>query len=218
MATNMPPHNLVEVIGAARHLLDHPDATLDDLMRFVPGPDLPGGGRIVGLEGIREAYATGRGTFRTRATARVDSITPRRRGIVVTEQPYLVGPEKVIEKIKDLVQGKRLQGISDVKDLTDRKHGLRPVSYTHLDVYKRQVLRTPAQRAAFWEHATPPTADGPPDRWLTGMQTAPVLIVCLSDPGTYLDRYAAPDKGWTDRDPARWPVPYCCLLYTSRCV
>ncbi len=70
------------------------------------------------------------------------------------------------------------------------------------------VLRTPAQRAAFWEHATPPTADGPPDRWLTGMQTAPVLIVCLSDPGTYLDRYAAPDKGWTDRDPARWPVPY----------
>jgi DNA gyrase subunit A len=127
MATSMPPHNLVEVIGAARHLLDHPDATLDDLMRFVPGPDLPGGGRIVGLEGIREAYATGRGTFRTRATARVDSITPRRRGIVVTELPYLVGPEKVIEKIRDLVQGKRLQGISDVKDLTDRKHGLRLV-------------------------------------------------------------------------------------------
>lgn len=70
------------------------------------------------------------------------------------------------------------------------------------------VLRNPAERAAFWEHATPPTPDGPPDRWLTGMQTAPVLIVCLSDPGTYLERYAAPDKGWTDRDPARWPVPY----------
>jgi DNA gyrase subunit A len=127
MATSMPPHNLVEVIGAARHLIDHPDATLEDLMRFVPGPDLPGGGRIVGLEGIRDAYLTGRGTFRTRATARVDNITPRRKGIVVTELPYLVGPEKVIEKIKDLVQGKRLQGISDVKDLTDRKHGLQLV-------------------------------------------------------------------------------------------
>ena len=127
MATSMAPHNLVEVIGAARHLLDHPEATLEDLMRFVPGPDLPGGGRIVGLDGIREAYAGGRGTFRTRATARIDNLTPRRRGIVVSELPYLVGPEKVIEKIKDLVQAKRLAGISDVKDLTDRKHGLRLV-------------------------------------------------------------------------------------------
>ncbi|PID96209.1 MAG: DNA topoisomerase IV [Actinomycetales bacterium] len=127
MATSMAPHNLVEVIGAARHLLDHPDASLEDLMGYVPGPDLPGGGRIVGLDGIREAYATGRGTFRTRATARVDSITPRRRGIVVTELPYLIGPEKIIEKIKDLVQAKKLAGISDVKDLTDRKNGLRLV-------------------------------------------------------------------------------------------
>jgi DNA gyrase subunit A len=124
MATNMAPHNLIEVIGAARHLLDHPDCTLDDLMGFVPGPDLPGGGRIVGLDGIREAYLTGRGSFRTRATARVENLTPRRKGIVVTELPYLVGPEKVIEKIKDLVQAKKLQGISDVKDLTDRRHGL----------------------------------------------------------------------------------------------
>jgi DNA gyrase subunit A len=124
MATSMPPHNLGEVVGAARHLIDHPDASLDDLMRFVPGPDLPGGGRIVGLDGIREAYAVGRGTFRTRATARIENLTPRRRGIVVTELPYLIGPEKVIEKIRDLVQSKRLQGISDVKDLTDRKHGL----------------------------------------------------------------------------------------------
>ena len=87
MATNMAPHNLVEVIGAARHLIDHPDCSLDDLMRFVPGPDLPGGGRIVGLEGIRDAYLTGRGKFRTRATARVEKITPRRMGIVVTELP-----------------------------------------------------------------------------------------------------------------------------------
>ncbi|MBR7743451.1 DNA topoisomerase IV subunit A [Phycicoccus sp. BSK3Z-2] len=127
MATNMAPHNLVEVVGAARHLIDHPDCSLDELMRFVPGPDLPGGGRIVGLEGIRDAYLTGRGSFRTRATARVEKVTARKQGIVVTEMPYLVGPEKVIERIKTLVQGKKLQGISDVKDLTDRKNGMRLV-------------------------------------------------------------------------------------------
>ena len=127
MATNMAPHNLVEVIGAARYLLDHPTCSLDDLMKHVPGPDLPCGGRIVGLDGIRDAYLTGRGSFRTRATARVEKITPRKMGIVVTELPYLIGPEKVIDKVRDAVQSKRLQGISDVKDLTDRKHGLRLV-------------------------------------------------------------------------------------------
>ena len=125
MATNMPPHNLVEVISAARHLIANPDATLEDLMRFVPGPDLPCGGKIVGLDGIRDAYATGRGTFRTRATARIENVTARRKGIVVTELPYLVGPEKIIEKVKDLVQAKRLQGISNITDLTDRTNGLR---------------------------------------------------------------------------------------------
>ncbi len=127
MATNMAPHNLVEVIGAARHLIANPTCSLDDLMKFVPGPDLPGGGRIIGLDGIRDAYLTGRGAFRTRATARVESINARRQGIVVTELPYLVGTEKVIEKIKVLVQTKRLQGIADVKDLTDRNHGLQLV-------------------------------------------------------------------------------------------
>ncbi len=127
MATNMAPHNLVEVIGAARHLIANPTCSLDDLMKFVPGPDLPGGGRIIGLDGIRDAYLTGRGAFRTRATARVDAINPRRKGIVVTELPYLIGPEKVIEKIKDLVQSKRLLGIADVKDLTDRAHGMQLV-------------------------------------------------------------------------------------------
>ncbi len=127
MATNMAPHNLVEVVGAARHLIAHPSCSLDDLMKFVPGPDLPGGGRVVGLDGIRDAYLTGRGAFRTRATARIESVTARRKGIVVTELPYLIGPEKVIEKIKDLVQSKKLLGISDVKDLTDRKHGMQLV-------------------------------------------------------------------------------------------
>jgi DNA gyrase subunit A len=124
MATNMAPHNLGEVIAAARHLLRHPEAPLDTLMRFVPGPDLPTGGRIVGLEGIREAYETGRGIFRTRATARVEQITPRRTGIVITELPYTIGPEKVITRIKDLVGAKKLNGIADLKDLTDRQRGL----------------------------------------------------------------------------------------------
>ncbi|MFV8132550.1 DNA gyrase/topoisomerase IV subunit A [Streptomyces syringium] len=127
MATNMPPHNLGEVIAAARHLIKHPGADLDTLMRFVPGPDLPTGGRIVGLSGIRDAYETGRGTFKIRATVAVENVTARRKGIVVTELPFTVGPEKVIAKIKDLVGSKKLQGIADVKDLTDRSHGLRLV-------------------------------------------------------------------------------------------
>ena len=127
MATNMPPHNLVEVVAAARHLLTHPEATLEELMAFVPGPDLPAGGMIVGLDGIREAYRTGRGKFLTRATAHVESVSPRRKGIVVTELPYMVGPEKVIARIKEAVGSKKLQGITDVADLTDRRHGTRLV-------------------------------------------------------------------------------------------
>ncbi|RSS78810.1 DNA topoisomerase (ATP-hydrolyzing) subunit A [Streptomyces sp. WAC06614] len=127
MATNMPPHNLGEVIAAARHLIRHPNADLEALMRFVPGPDLPTGGRIVGLSGIKDAYETGRGTFKIRATVSVENVTARRKGLVVTELPFSVGPEKVIAKIKDLVGSKKLQGIADVKDLTDRAHGLRLV-------------------------------------------------------------------------------------------
>jgi DNA gyrase subunit A len=126
MATNIAPHNLVEVVQALRHLIVKHDATLDDLMRFVPGPDLPTGGKIVGLDGVRDAYETGRGTFRMRATARIETLG-RRKGIVVTELPYGVGTEKVVERIKVLVQGKKIQGISDVKDLTDREKGLRLV-------------------------------------------------------------------------------------------
>jgi len=124
MATNMAPHNLGEVIAAARHLVKHPDAGLEALMKFVPGPDLPTGGQIVGLDGIQEAYATGRGIFRTRAAAKIEQISPRKTGVVVTELPYNIGPEKVITRIKDLVQAKKITGISDVKDLTDRNRGL----------------------------------------------------------------------------------------------
>ena len=126
MATNMAPHNLVEVIQALRHLISHPNTNVDGLMRFIPGPDLPTGGKIIGLDGIRDAYLTGRGSFRMRATARVETVG-RRKGIVVTEMPYAVGLEKVIERIKMLVQGKKLQGISDVKDLTDMANGTRLV-------------------------------------------------------------------------------------------
>ena len=124
MATNLAPHNLIEVVQALRHLITSPQAGLDDLMRFVPGPDLPTGGKIIGLEGVREAYQTGRGSFRMRASARIENVTARRKGIVVTELPYNVGPERVIERIKSLVQTKKLQGIADVKDLTDRSKGL----------------------------------------------------------------------------------------------
>ncbi|MFI1211419.1 DNA topoisomerase (ATP-hydrolyzing) subunit A [Streptomyces sp. NPDC020802] len=127
MATNMAPHNLGEVIAAARHLIRHPGADLETLMKHVPGPDLPTGGRIVGLSGIRDAYESGRGTFKIRATVSVENVTARRKGLVVTELPFTVGPEKVIAKIKDLVGSKKLQGIADVKDLTDRAHGLRLV-------------------------------------------------------------------------------------------
>jgi len=125
MATNMAPHNLGEVIAAARHLIAHPDADLEALMRFVPGPDLPGGGKIIGLDGIREAYETGRGSFRIRATAHVANVTARQKAIVVTELPYGVGTEKVIARIKELVTARKLAGIAAVDDLTDAAHGLR---------------------------------------------------------------------------------------------
>ncbi len=127
MATNIPPHNLVEVVHALRHLLAHPDADLDTIMRYIPGPDFASGGTIVGLDGIRDAYASGRGSFRIRAKARIEQVTARRQGIVVTELPPMIGPEKIIEQIKVLVQGKKLQGVSDVKDLSDLQHPTRLV-------------------------------------------------------------------------------------------
>lgn len=127
MATNIPPHNLGETIAAAIHLLDNPEATTEELMKYCPGPDLPGGGVIVGLDGIRDAYETGRGTFVTRARATIEQVTPRKRGIVITELPYQVGPERVAEKLKEGVNSSKIKGVSGWQDLSDRKHGMRLV-------------------------------------------------------------------------------------------
>ncbi|MGZ5370848.1 DNA gyrase/topoisomerase IV subunit A [Aeromicrobium sp.] len=165
MATNIAPHNTVEVIQALRHMIKHPAASLDDLMRFIPGPDLPTGGKIIGLEGIRDAYATGNGSFRMRATARIESVTARRKGIVVTELPYNVGPEKVIESIKKLVQGKKLQGISDIKNLTDRHKGLNLVievkNGIHPEALLEQLFRQTPMESSFGINAVA-LVDGQP--------------------------------------------------------
>ena len=127
MATNMAPHNLGEVISAARHLLTHPKSDLDKMMRFIPGPDLPTGGTIVGLDGIRDAYATGKGSFRVRATDPHRERHAAAQGHRRHRAADGVGPERVIEKITDLVRNKKLQGIADLVDLTDHEQGLRLV-------------------------------------------------------------------------------------------
>jgi len=123
MATNMVPHNLVEVVDAARHLLGRPEADLDELMRFVPGPDLPTGGQLLGMTEVRSAYETGRGIVRMRATAEI-GVLPRGKGsITVTELPYGVGGERVVAKVAELVKAKKLLGINAVNDFTDRSVG-----------------------------------------------------------------------------------------------
>ncbi len=127
MATNMPPHNLGEVIAATKHLIDNPKATLKALMKFVPAPDFPTGGEIVGLEGVADAYANGRGSFKVRATAVIEKVTTRKQGIVITEFPFNIGPEKVVEKIADLVKAKKILGISDIVDLSDGQQGTKVV-------------------------------------------------------------------------------------------
>lgn len=146
MATYIAPHNLGETVAGAIHLLENPEASTEDLMRFIPGPDLPGGGIIVGLDGIRQAYETGRGIFRTRAKTSIERVSARKMGIVVTELPYMVGPEKVIEKIKDGVQKGRLKGISAVTNLTDREHDLRLV------IEVKSGFNPEAVRASLFKH------------------------------------------------------------------
>lgn len=127
MATNMATHNLGEVINAAKHLMAHPEATLEELMRYVPGPDWPGGGIVIGRDGIRDAYATGRGSLTTRSKTHVENVTARKKAIVVTELPYMVGPERVLERISEGVKNRKLEGISGAIDLTDRLSGTRIV-------------------------------------------------------------------------------------------
>lgn len=124
MATKMPPHNVAEVCAAAKKLIKTPGSTLKSIMKLVPGPDLPTGGQILELDGIAEAYKTGKGTFRMRASTRIEQVTPRRKGIVVDALPYRVGPEGILAKIKELVQAKKIEGIADLIDLTDGEHGL----------------------------------------------------------------------------------------------
>ncbi|HET6531292.1 MAG TPA: DNA topoisomerase IV subunit A [Actinoplanes sp.] len=156
MATNMIPHNLAEVVAAARHLITDPDADLDTLMRYVPGPDLPTGGQLLGLDEVRRAYETGRGVVRMRAKAVTGPLEGGRgrQAITVVELPYGVGTEKIIEAITDEVKGKlivsgprkgqrqaaRLQGIADVKDLTDREHGTRLVIECKVGVNPQALL------------------------------------------------------------------------------
>ena len=143
MATNMIPHNMGEVINAARHLIEHPDASLDELMRFVPGPDLPTGGTLLGLDEVRKAYETGRGVVRMRAKVETGPLegSRGRQAITITELPYAVGPEKIIEKITDEVgKSKRLTGIADVKDLTDRENGTRVVIECKVGVNPQALL------------------------------------------------------------------------------
>ncbi|MET7395798.1 DNA topoisomerase IV subunit A [Dactylosporangium sp. NPDC005572] len=143
MATNMIPHNLGEVVAAARWLINHPTATLDKLMEFVPGPDLPTGGLLLGLDEVRRAYETGRGVVRMRGRVEIGLLegSRGRQAITVTELPYGIGAEKVIEKITDEVnKTKRLQGIADVKDLTDRENGTRLVIECKVGVNPQALL------------------------------------------------------------------------------
>jgi DNA gyrase/topoisomerase IV subunit A len=123
MATNMAPHNLSEVIAATKFLIENPTATVKQLMKFVPGPDFPTGGEIVGLDGVREAYSTGKGSFKVRATVEIEKVTSRKMGIVIKELPFTIGPEKVVERIAALVKAKKIQGISDIIDLSDGQTG-----------------------------------------------------------------------------------------------
>lgn len=127
IACKFAPHNLSEVVKALCYLLEHPDATLDDLMRFLPAPDFPTGGVLYGLDGVRQAYETGRGSFKLRAKTAIEDVSARKKGIVATELPYGVGPESVMEKIVAIKRAGGLEGVANVDNYTDRHHGLRLV-------------------------------------------------------------------------------------------
>ncbi len=139
MATNMPPHNLTEIVGAIIHLIDNPDCTNTDLMEFVPGPDFPTGGIINGRQGIKEAYETGRGHIHLRAKAVTESKPNGKSAIIVNEIPYQVNKSNLLEKIADLVRDKKIEGISDLRDESDRD-GMRIVIELKRDVPAEVVL------------------------------------------------------------------------------
>jgi DNA gyrase subunit A len=140
MATNIPPHNLTEVIEATVALLDNPELSIDDLMKYVKGPDFPTGGTIMGYEGIRSAYTTGRGSVKTRAKARIERMEKSGKSqIIITEIPFMVNKARTIEKIADLVRDKKLDGITDLRDESDRA-GMRIVIELRRDVNPQVVL------------------------------------------------------------------------------
>lgn len=139
MATNIPPHNLGEVIDAVVAMIQNPDITLDEIMEHIKGPDFPTGGIILGTSGIREAYHTGRGRITVRAKAEVESLPGGRDRIIIHEIPYLVNKAKLIQKIAELVHDKRLEGISDIRDESDRE-GMRIVIDLKRDAQAQVVL------------------------------------------------------------------------------
>ena len=141
MATNIPPHNLGEVIDAVVHMIEHPDCTVDDLMQFVKGPDFPTGGVILGKRGIYDAYHEGRGRIIVRARSEIEEMSQGRQRIVVTEIPYMVNKAKLIEKIAEMVHEKTVEGISDIRDESDRQ-GMRIVIELKRDVNANVVLNT----------------------------------------------------------------------------
>jgi DNA gyrase subunit A len=141
MATNIPPHNLGEVIDASVHMLSNPDCTTEDLMQYVKGPDFPTGGMILGKRGIYEAYNTGRGRIITRARSEIEEMQGNRQRIVVTEIPYMVNKSRLVERMAELVKDKRLDGISDIRDESDRD-GMRIVIELKRDINANVVLNT----------------------------------------------------------------------------
>lgn len=139
MATNIPPHNLTEVIDGLVYLIDHPEATTEELMEFIPGPDFPTGGFILGGDGIRSAYETGRGTVIMRGRATVEKSSGGRSQILITELPYQVNKARLVERIAELVREKKLDGISDLRDESDRT-GMRVVLELRRDGNPRVIL------------------------------------------------------------------------------
>lgn len=140
MATNIPPHNLGEVIDGTIAYIDDPDISVDDLMTHIKGPDFPTAGVILGKSGIREAYETGRGRIKIRSKVAVKNMTKGKKQIVISEIPYMVNKAKLIQKIAELVKDKRVEGITDIRDETDLKHGIRIVVELKRDTNATIVL------------------------------------------------------------------------------